>query len=712
MTAFDARSPSRARRDELVARLRRGRQTARRLFLAAFPQMRIVADAADPLLADAANRALGAARGDLVVLVADDVLLSPGSLERLRDRVRARALARRGVSGRSRRAGRRGRERRRVRRHRAAARARRAAGARARARAANRSTSPARRSFARGARGACRRSAGSIPRTARRGAESRDLVTRLRAAGYGVVALRRRARPPLRCRASRTTRPRPPIGSSRLRAPTRRSDRARLRPCAPRAVRAPRPARSAARPLTRARDRAGGRGRGRARARRARSSPPPPPRSTPPRRCACTCCSTGRSSGRGGGRADPPGAGRERPADGRDAGGAHRASRRPRPPGAPRSSPACASCVAAGHEREALTGLTQLAPRALADLLEGRPDEDARTHQVIAPWSTGTPVARPGAARRGADRARPARSAGPALRARPLPRRRCGRDRHPAGPCRSGGDRRARPRSADLSARARRAAPPSRRRSAERILPRARAARAGQRAARGARRSRFAGAPRFDAARAAGCFGAAPLRDSLARLAPYRTRGASPAAARVRIDAPDAAGGWALLRDRARRHRRGPPRPGRVGVVRRRPARGRRCRAGRRRGDRRRRAATAGAPLRAALGRRPAPATGVEVIDPLPLDVGIELRPRRRSGPALVRGRARAGARAARPARPSLRRGGRLGRPHCGRAGPGRRAAPARRRHRRSAGAGRGAAPPKVSTRVWPRTSASSPAPT
>ncbi len=58
----------------------------------------------------------------------------------------------------------------------------------------------------------------------------------------------------------------------------------------------------------------------------------------------------------------------------------------------------------------------------------------------------------------------------------------------------------------------------------------------------------FAAAPQFDAARAAGCFGAAPLRDALTRLAPYRyarrfTRGHT-----VRIDAPDAVGGWAMLR--------------------------------------------------------------------------------------------------------------------------------------------------------------------
>jgi hypothetical protein len=58
----------------------------------------------------------------------------------------------------------------------------------------------------------------------------------------------------------------------------------------------------------------------------------------------------------------------------------------------------------------------------------------------------------------------------------------------------------------------------------------------------------FAPAPRFDAARAAGCFGAAPLREAIARLAPYRyarrfVRGRS-----VRIDAPDGVGGWAMLR--------------------------------------------------------------------------------------------------------------------------------------------------------------------
>jgi hypothetical protein len=58
----------------------------------------------------------------------------------------------------------------------------------------------------------------------------------------------------------------------------------------------------------------------------------------------------------------------------------------------------------------------------------------------------------------------------------------------------------------------------------------------------------FAAAPRFDAARAAGCFGAAPLRDALARLAPYRYARRFARGKSVRIDAPDAVGGWAMLR--------------------------------------------------------------------------------------------------------------------------------------------------------------------
>jgi hypothetical protein len=59
----------------------------------------------------------------------------------------------------------------------------------------------------------------------------------------------------------------------------------------------------------------------------------------------------------------------------------------------------------------------------------------------------------------------------------------------------------------------------------------------------------FAPCSAFDAARAAGCFGAAPLRDSLARLAPYRYARRFARGRTVRIDAPDAVGGWAMLRD-------------------------------------------------------------------------------------------------------------------------------------------------------------------
>jgi len=58
----------------------------------------------------------------------------------------------------------------------------------------------------------------------------------------------------------------------------------------------------------------------------------------------------------------------------------------------------------------------------------------------------------------------------------------------------------------------------------------------------------LAAAPRFCAARDAGCFGAAPLRDTLARLAPYRYARRFVRGRTVRIDAPDAVGGWALLR--------------------------------------------------------------------------------------------------------------------------------------------------------------------
>ncbi|HEY4440322.1 MAG TPA: hypothetical protein VGN14_07675, partial [Candidatus Elarobacter sp.] len=55
-------------------------------------------------------------------------------------------------------------------------------------------------------------------------------------------------------------------------------------------------------------------------------------------------------------------------------------------------------------------------------------------------------------------------------------------------------------------------------------------------------------APRFDAARAAGCFGAAPAREALTRLAPYAYALRFVRGRTVAIDAADAVGGWAVLR--------------------------------------------------------------------------------------------------------------------------------------------------------------------
>jgi GT2 family glycosyltransferase len=59
-------------------------ETARRV-LAAYPQVQVETDAVDPFLTDGANRALANAAGDVVVLLADDVMLPTGTLERLRD---------------------------------------------------------------------------------------------------------------------------------------------------------------------------------------------------------------------------------------------------------------------------------------------------------------------------------------------------------------------------------------------------------------------------------------------------------------------------------------------------------------------------------------------------------------------------------------------------------------------------------------------------
>jgi hypothetical protein len=70
--------------DELVAVCAANAETARRA-LAMYPQLRVEYDPADPLLGAASNRALGAAQHELVALIADDVLLPAGALDRLRD---------------------------------------------------------------------------------------------------------------------------------------------------------------------------------------------------------------------------------------------------------------------------------------------------------------------------------------------------------------------------------------------------------------------------------------------------------------------------------------------------------------------------------------------------------------------------------------------------------------------------------------------------
>jgi hypothetical protein len=70
--------------DQLIAVCAPGAATTRRI-VASFPQARVADDAADPLLTVGVNRALGAAPSGLVVVVADDVLVPAGALDRLRD---------------------------------------------------------------------------------------------------------------------------------------------------------------------------------------------------------------------------------------------------------------------------------------------------------------------------------------------------------------------------------------------------------------------------------------------------------------------------------------------------------------------------------------------------------------------------------------------------------------------------------------------------
>ena len=145
----------------------------------------------------------------------------------------------------------------------------------------------------------------------------------------------------------------------------------------------------------------------------------------------------------------------------------------------------------------------------------------------------------------------------------------------------------------------------------------------------------FVDDPRFAAARAAGCFGAAPLRESLARLAPYRYARRFARGRTVRIDAPDAGGGWALMRGAGTvgvvAARRDPAAAAWYGEAPEPPARAEVAIV----------ATDADAGDAACIVRLPAPdaepaALGatyvVEVVDPLPLDVGIVFDPA--EGPA------------------------------------------------------------------------------
>ena len=81
---LDAIVPAARADDEIVAVCAANAETTRRV-LAVYPHVRIAADDADPLLADGANRAIAASARELVVLIADDVLLPAGALDRLRD---------------------------------------------------------------------------------------------------------------------------------------------------------------------------------------------------------------------------------------------------------------------------------------------------------------------------------------------------------------------------------------------------------------------------------------------------------------------------------------------------------------------------------------------------------------------------------------------------------------------------------------------------
>jgi len=81
---LDAVVPAVRADDELVAVCAASAETTQRI-LSAYPQTRVATEAGDPLLGAELNRALGVAERELVIVVADDVLVQPGTFDRLRD---------------------------------------------------------------------------------------------------------------------------------------------------------------------------------------------------------------------------------------------------------------------------------------------------------------------------------------------------------------------------------------------------------------------------------------------------------------------------------------------------------------------------------------------------------------------------------------------------------------------------------------------------
>jgi hypothetical protein len=81
--SFDAALAAMRPGDELFAVCAAGAETTARM-VGALPEVRLELDAVDPLLTDGANRAIAAARGDLIVVLADDVVAAPGWLDAVR----------------------------------------------------------------------------------------------------------------------------------------------------------------------------------------------------------------------------------------------------------------------------------------------------------------------------------------------------------------------------------------------------------------------------------------------------------------------------------------------------------------------------------------------------------------------------------------------------------------------------------------------------